>query len=63
MAEKITTSYLKKYIGKSADVVIKDFPQNNIRILFPQMAYTQNYCKDRINVVLLDGKITRIWKD
>ena len=52
---------LKKYIGKSIDKILKDFPNKNVRILFPYMAYTQDYNKDRINVVATHGLISKIW--
>jgi hypothetical protein len=52
---------LKKYIGKSIDKILKDFPDKTVRILFPHMAYTQDYSKDRINVVATHGLISKIW--
>jgi len=52
---------LKKYIGKSVDKILKDFPDKTVRILFPHMAYTQDYRKDRINVVATHGLISKIW--
>lgn len=55
-------SYLRtEYIGKSADKLLKDFPNRTIRILFPKMPYTQNFCRDRINVVVENGIIKKIW--
>jgi hypothetical protein len=50
-----------KYLGKSPALLLNDFPKRVIRILFPNMAYTQNYCKDRVNVIVIDGIITKIW--
>lgn len=52
---------IKRYIGKPIDKILNDFPEKTIRILFPYMAYTQEYNRDRINIVCVNGLITRIW--
>ena len=56
-----SSDHLRKYIGKSIDKIIRDFPDKTVRILFPHLAYTQDYTKDRINVVAIDGLISKIW--
>lgn len=62
MSGRFDVKYLRmKYVGKSPDKIIKDFPNGNIRLLFPHLPYSQNHCKDRINVVVVDGSINRIW--
>lgn len=55
-------SYLRtEYLRKSPDKLLKDFPNRPIRILFPKMPYTQDFSKDRINIVVIDGIIIKIW--
>jgi hypothetical protein len=53
--------FRSQYLGKSPATLLKDFPRRTVRILFPGMSYTQDCCKHRINVVVIDGKITRLW--
>lgn len=63
MSERTKTVDLlrSQYFGKSPAKLLKDFPNHSVRILFPKMPYTQDSCKDRINVVVIDGAITKIW--
>jgi len=49
------------YLRKSPDTLLKDFPNRPVRILFPKMPYTQDTCKDRINAVVVNGLITKLW--
>lgn len=60
--EKITLETLKQiYIGKSPNKLLKDFPNKQVRILSPNMPYIQNFCKDRINLVVVRMLISNIW--
>ena len=63
MSERTKTGDLlrSQYLGKSPAKLFKDFPNRLVRILFPKMPYTQDSCKDRINVVVIDGLIKKIW--
>lgn len=52
---------LREYLGKSPATLLKNFPQRTVRILFPDMPYTQDYRPERINVVVVEGSITKLW--
>ena len=56
------SQYIKtKFLHRPPEERLKAYPNRPIRILFPQQPYVQNSCKDRINIVVIKGIITKIW--
>lgn len=58
---KNITLLQKEYLGKSPEKLINDYPTKIIRILFPNVPYTQDFSKDRINAVVEEGIIKKVW--
>ena len=49
------------YLNQSPANLVRDFPKRKVRLLFPGMPYSQDYCRDRINAVVQNGLVTKIW--
>jgi len=56
-----TNLRLTGYIGKPVEKILRDFPERNIRLLFPAVPYKQTNDKSRISVVVVDGLVSKIW--
>jgi hypothetical protein len=52
---------LKDYIGKPPAKLLGDYEGREVRILFPGTEYTQTHKQGRINVVVVDGLIVKVW--
>ena len=52
---------LKEYIGKPPAKLLADYQGRDVRILFPGVSYTQEFKSGRINVVVVDGLIVKVW--
>lgn len=57
----LNNSDLSYYIAKDALKVINDFPDYNVRYFFPKQVIPNGNRKDRINVLVVQELVHRIW--
>lgn len=52
---------LSIYIGRDALKVVRDFPIYKVRYFFPKQQLGRDIRRDRINVLVVQGLVHRIW--
>jgi hypothetical protein len=57
----LINSDLSVYIGRDALKVDKDFPKYKVRYFFPKQILSRDIRRDRINVLVVQGLVHRIW--